>query len=97
MQGLSPQQVAHFQSEGYLVIKGLFDPAADLDPVIAEYAGVLDRLVNILFESGEISSRYEELSFSQKLIKIQQEKGGLPDNMPNNQQLRYEMPDAAIR
>ena len=75
MLGLSPQQVAQFQADGYLVVKGLFDPAADLDPVIAEYAGVLDRLADSLFESGQISSRHVELSFSQKLIKIQQETG----------------------
>ena len=75
MPGLSPQQVAQFQADGYLVVKGLFDPAADLDPVITEYAGVLDRLADSLFESGQISSRHEELSFSQKLIKIQQETG----------------------
>ena len=75
MRGLSSQQVSHFQTEGYLVVKGLFDPAADIDPVIAEYAGVLDRLADGLFASGQIASRYEELSFSQRLIKIQQETG----------------------
>ena len=29
--------------------------------------------------------------------KIQQDTGGLPDKMPINPQLRFEMPDAAIR
>ena len=32
-----------------------------------------------------------------ELQKIQQATGGLPDNMPVNPQLRYEMPNAAIR
>src|SRR5688572_20938248 len=75
MLGLSPQQVTHFQSEGYLVVKGLFDPAHDLDPVINEYYGILDRLADSLFASGQIASRYEDLTFSQRLIKIQQETG----------------------
>jgi hypothetical protein len=75
MPGLTPEQVSHFRDEGYLVVKGLFDPVEDLEPVAVEYYGVLDRLTDSLFERGEISSRYEDLPFSDRLIKIQQETG----------------------
>lgn len=75
MGSLSREQVDQFEDQGYLVVQGLFDPKEDLDPVIEEYQGVLDRLVDELFEAGRISSRYEELSFGRKMIKIQQETG----------------------
>ena len=33
-----------FAREGYLVIEDVFDPAADLDPVVHEYAAQLDEI-----------------------------------------------------
>ncbi len=47
----------------------------DLDPIIHEYYGVLDDLVETLYSKGEIKSRYEDLSFSDKLMQIQTETG----------------------
>ena len=31
---LSAEQVAQFQRDGYLVVEDLFDPVADIDPII---------------------------------------------------------------
>lgn len=75
MPHLSPEQVAQFEDQGYLVVENLFDPETDLDPIIEEYKGVLNRLAEDLYEKGEISSLYEELPFGQRLIKIYQESG----------------------
>ena len=36
-------------------------------------------------------------SMQAELLKIQRDTGGLPDKMPINPELRFEMPDAAIR
>jgi N-acetylglucosamine-6-sulfatase len=36
-------------------------------------------------------------SLKAELLRIQQTTGGLPDTMPRNPELRFEMPDAAIR
>ena len=33
-----------FREQGYLVVEGIFDPVADLDPVVAEYSALLDAL-----------------------------------------------------
>ena len=41
---LNADQIAQFHDEGYLVVDDLLDPSSDLDPVVAEYEGVLDRL-----------------------------------------------------
>lgn len=72
---LTQDQVEQFQEEGYLLVENLFDPAADLDPIIEEYHGVLERLANELYEKGEISSTYAELPFGQRIIEIYKESG----------------------
>ena len=63
-----------FLQQGYLKVEGVLDPETVLDPIIQEYHGVLDDLANDLFASGRISSRYEDLGFDERLMKIYQEK-----------------------
>jgi ectoine hydroxylase-related dioxygenase (phytanoyl-CoA dioxygenase family) len=75
MAHLRPDQVAQFEEQGYLIVEQLFDPQADLDPIIEEYKGVLDRLAEDLFARGEIRDRYAELPFGERLIQIYQESG----------------------
>lgn len=72
---LTPDQVAQFRREGYLLVKGLLNPAEDLDPVYHEYAGVLDDLAKLLYDKSEISPTYADLPFSQRLIQIYKESG----------------------
>ena len=72
---LSAAQVQQFEDEGYLVVEGLFDPAEDLAPIIAEYEMVLDRLASDLFAAGRISQTYAGLPFSERLIEIYVESG----------------------
>jgi phytanoyl-CoA hydroxylase len=75
MAPLSAEQVAQFRREGYLVVPGLFDPPADLDPLIHEYEGVLDNLAHELFAQGQITSTYADLEFGPRLIAIYKESG----------------------
>ena len=75
MPALIPSQLDHFASEGYVVVKGILDPVTTLDPVIDEYATVLDSLADALYAQGEITSRYEELEFGDRYIQICVETG----------------------
>ncbi len=75
MGSLTESEVARFEEEGYLVVEDLLDPEEVLDPIIEEYKGVLDRLVDDLRKEGEISSRHEELSFGERVTKIYAESG----------------------
>lgn len=75
MGALTAEQIAQFEEEGYLLVRGLFDPEEDLDPIIEEYKGVLDRLAESLYIAGEISSLHADLPFGERLIKIYQESG----------------------
>ena len=70
MPALTRRELDHFESEGYVVVKGVIDPAKTLDPIIAEYATVLDSLADALYAKGEISSRYEDLDFGARYIQI---------------------------
>ncbi|MEE2832937.1 MAG: phytanoyl-CoA dioxygenase family protein [Candidatus Latescibacterota bacterium] len=75
MPPLTQQQLDHFHDKGYLVVRGLLDPASVLDPVIREYEGVLDRLAHELHAAGTIPSAYEELPFQQRLTRVYQDSG----------------------
>ena len=72
---LSTEQLAHFDEYGYVIVRDVFSPEEDIDPVIEEYKSVLDSLALELFEAEEISSLYEDLPFSDRLIAIYQESG----------------------
>jgi len=73
MPALTKEQLQQFDREGYLFFPNLLEPRRDLQPIIDEYHGVLDRLVDELYAKEEISSRYENLPFDDRLIKIYQE------------------------
>lgn len=75
MKGLTAEQVSTFEREGYLVVQDYLNPEQDIDPVIREYEGVLDRLAHELYARGEIKSTHAEKDFSERLIHVCQESG----------------------
>ena len=75
MPALTPEQLEHFETYGYLHVEHLFDPVAVIDPVMDEYDGVLDTLANELQEKGEINSTYDELGFGDRVTKVYAESG----------------------
>ena len=75
MAHLGEDQVSQFKDQGYLLIKGVFNPENDLDPIIEEYKGVLDNLAQELYQRGDISSTYEDLPFGERLTKVYSESG----------------------
>ena len=70
MPALTPTQLEHFDREGYVVVRNVIDPAKTLDPLIAEYATVLDRLADELYAKSDIASRYDELEFGARYTQI---------------------------
>lgn len=89
---LSEQQVAQFHRDGYLIVEDLFDPVADIDPIIEEYKVVLDKLAAELYAKGEISSTYAELPFGQRLIEIYKESGKV-----HAQYFDFSLPQADVK
>jgi ectoine hydroxylase-related dioxygenase (phytanoyl-CoA dioxygenase family) len=72
---LTEAQLSQFKEQGYLLVKDVLDPKEDLDPIIEEYKGVLDRLAQELYEQGKISSTYQDLAFGARLTQIYAESG----------------------
>ncbi len=92
MRGLTTDQVDQFEEQGFLLVKDVLDPEDDLDPIIVEYEGVLDRLANELFEAGEVSSRYEELPFGERLSQIYAESGRI-----HSQYFDFSLPQKGVQ
>ena len=67
---LTAEQLADFDRDGYVVARGILSPANDLQPVMDEYAAILDREAERMFRDGEISSTYAELPFDRRTIAI---------------------------
>ncbi len=78
---LSVSQLSDFDRDGFVVARGLLSPSQDLQPVIDEYAQVLDRVAERMHRGGEISSTYAELPFADRAIAITRE-AGLLDPQP---------------
>ncbi len=75
MAQLTPGQISEFEDQGYLVLRGLFDPGHDFSAVFQDYESVLDALLEELLAAGEIPSDWPELDFAQRVIRLHQETG----------------------
>lgn len=73
MPAMTKEQLEHFEHFGFVTAQGVIDPEGVIDPVIEEYAGVLDSLAEELYEEGKISSKYEDLEFGERMIQVYEE------------------------
>ena len=77
---LTDAQVQHFNREGYVVAPNLLVPEEDLQPVMDEYADVLDRVSREMHAAGEIERTHADLPFGERAISIVKDAGYLdPD------------------
>ncbi|MXX41232.1 MAG: phytanoyl-CoA dioxygenase, partial [Gemmatimonadetes bacterium] len=72
---LTDEQLAHFDEEGYLLVRGMLDVDEVIQPIIDEYHGVLDTLARELYQAGQIASTYDDLPFGKRLTQIVVESG----------------------
>ena len=75
MPALTTGQLDFFSENGYLAIDGVLDPESVIDPIVKEYAAVLDRLADWLLSEGKITSTYSELPFGERVTRIYEESG----------------------
>lgn len=68
MRVLTPEQLRHFEEEGYLVVENVLDRDRDIAPVMAEYEEVLDGIAGALADEGVVSSTYRDSPFADRLI-----------------------------
>jgi hypothetical protein len=67
--------IDRFNTEGYVVVEDVLDPERDLDPVMAEYMDLLERLVSQWRAAGTLSSDYADLPFPQRWGHVLHEVG----------------------
>jgi hypothetical protein len=67
---LSGDQVRFFREEGYLVAEDVLDVERDLQPVVDEYASLLDRVAAKLHAEGKLPSTYADLPFAERWTRI---------------------------
>lgn len=72
---LTAAELNQFRADGFLLVEGLLDPVTDLDPILAEYDGVLGRLAEALYDRGDLRSSYAELPFAERLVTVYRETG----------------------
>ncbi len=62
MQGIDKQAVLdEFDEQGFVVMEGLLDPEEDIQPVVDEYADLLDWLSKEWHEQGKLTDTFEDL------------------------------------
>ena len=75
MSSMTKEQLEHFEHFGFVAVEGVLDPESVIDPVIDEYAGVLDSLADELYADGKISSKYEDLEFGERVTQVYADSG----------------------
>lgn len=65
---LKKDQIAFFNTQGYLVVEDVLDQEKILDPVRAEYSALLDELIDGWVAEGRLAPLDPELSFNDKLL-----------------------------
>lgn len=73
--GLTPEQLADFERDGYLVVEDAIDVEGYLDPLVEEYAEVLEQLVQQLYAQRRLSSKHVGLDFTERLTRVYEEVG----------------------
>lgn len=92
MKVLTAAQRAQFDQEGFLLVEDVLDPVDDIQPVLDEYAGVLDGIARQLYDDGVIGSAYVSLPFTERLVAVCAESGR---NFP--QHFDFSLPQSGIR
>jgi len=92
MKVLTAAQRNQFDEEGYLVVDNVLDPVADLQPLLDEYAEVLDGIAADFHREGLIRSAYAGLPFTERLVAVCAESG---KNFP--QHFDFSLPQKDIR
>ena len=70
MPSLTAEQLDHFDTYGFLAVEDVFDPAEVINPVMEEYADVLDTLARDLHAAGTLSQTYAHLPFGERISQV---------------------------
>jgi phytanoyl-CoA hydroxylase len=75
MSKLTAEQIEQWHEEGYAVVRGLLDTQTVVEPILAEYAELLDEQCRAMHAEGKLRSTYAELPFGERMIRLYAETG----------------------
>ena len=61
---------ARFERDGFVIIEDVLDPQRDLQPILDDYAGLLDTLARRWHAEGKLPSAFETLLFNQRAAEV---------------------------
>ena len=67
MPHLTDEQLQQFKRDGYLVVDDVIDVETFITPMVQEYTAKLEELIDEMYAAGNLSSRYNDLPFGQRL------------------------------
>ncbi len=67
--GLSADQLAFFEENGYLVVENVIDEST-IDAIVAEYSALLDDIAAAKIAAGELPPTFRDLPFSDKYLQL---------------------------
>ena len=70
MPTLTAEQLDHFETFGFLAVDEVFDHEEVINPVMDEYAEVLDTLANELHAQGVIAGAHADLPFAERVCQV---------------------------
>jgi len=74
--GLTTEQLGHYREQGYVMLRGLFDPS-ELQPLIDQIDAAVDKQAREWYAEGRIGSAYAEYGFKTRFIKMVEDAGEL--------------------
>ncbi len=77
---LTQSQIDKFHEEGYLQLDNLLAPE-DLNPVIWEFEGIIDRRARKLYAEGKITSLHEREPFDRRIALLAEEAKSITDGL----------------
>ena len=72
---ITNHQLESFRRDGYLICENVLDVEEDIFPIYDEYDVLLDRVVDELFELGELPCKYKDLEFKERVCMVYQRIG----------------------
>ena len=74
---MDPENAERFERDGYLFIKGAFDPELDIKPFASAYTQLIDALAYVYFsDSGMQRGHYDQLQLPQRFATLLAVSGG---------------------
>jgi ectoine hydroxylase-related dioxygenase (phytanoyl-CoA dioxygenase family) len=70
---MNQAKVEEYREQGFVVVEHVLDPVADIEPLVFEYSEQLDGMIEGWYDDGQISSKYDDLSFGERAAAVMRE------------------------